>query len=97
MLVVFKRELMIPLSAVALCAGALIAPPRMMPVLTTLFGAAMAASLGSLLVGWLRSSRRPSVAVLPPRDQEPASRPRTQKADDVADLVRMDDDGGGGG
>ena len=72
MLVAFKREVVIPLSAVVLCAAALSASPRMVPAVTALLGVVVAASTASALVRWLRSSRRRSVEVLPAMDEKPS-------------------------
>jgi hypothetical protein len=98
----------IPLWAVALCAVALSTSQRVMPFLITLLAIGVIAAMMPAIARRFGSFRRSAPAlddVLPPaeiiiaagtrtRTLDAAIDPRTTHADDMADLVRMDDDGG---
>lgn len=107
--VAFRGGYGIPLWPVALCAVALSAPQRVMPLVITLLGVSVLASAMPAIVRAFRPSRR-RVEVLPALDDAlpPAASIITEstrsgaldtaiddrtKTDDTADLVRMDDDG----
>lgn len=78
-----RRNVAIPVWALAVGVAALSAPPVVIPALAALLGLTLAGSAAPALVQWLRRSRKGRIEVLPRLDLELA-----------ADLNRMHSDAG---
>jgi hypothetical protein len=83
MFIQIRREIALPVWAVAVGVAAFNAPPAAIPSLVALLGLTVAGSAALALVEWLRTSRPLRIEVLPALDLERA-----------ADLHRMDSDKG---